>query len=50
MTLKFHKIDSEIIIIIIIIIQLIEIIIVDLKWKTASLNAVALNEFVKPEI
>ena len=47
MTLKIHKIDSEIIIIII---QIIQIIIVDLKWKTASLNAVALNEFVKPEI
>jgi len=44
MTLKIHKIDSEIIIIIIIIIK------VDLKGKTASLNAVALNEFVKPEI
>ena len=42
MTLKIHKIDSEIIIII--------IIKVDLKGKTASLNAVALNEFVKPEI
>jgi len=34
MTLKIHKIDSEIIII---------IIKVDLKGKTASLNAVALN-------